>query len=119
MREIKFRGKRIDNEKWVYGYYAVKEGYHYIFDRFDFIKIYPNTKGQYIGLKDIFEDDIVEDNIGIGVIEYVKEYAAFRVNYNGITSCKWFYDFLDSELKCIEVIGNIHENHEILDVTKT
>ena len=27
MRDIKFRGKRVDNDKWVYGYLYIHNGY--------------------------------------------------------------------------------------------
>ncbi len=73
---------------------------------------------QYTGLKGIYEDDIISDNVGIGRIEYVEKYAAFRVNYFGTTQAKWFYDYLDSESKTIEIIGNIHENPELLTKDK-
>lgn len=70
---------------------------------------------QYTGLKDVYQSDIVSDHVGIGVVEYVDDCAAFRVNYrNG--SAKWFYDYiLCGELESIEVIGNIHESPELMD----
>ena len=75
---------------------------------------------QYTGHKDnngveIYEGDCIYDNIGHGVVEYVEEYAAFRVNYRDDSYCKWFYDYLDSEKATLEVIGNVHENPELLE----
>ena len=85
MRDILFRGKRIDNGEWIYGWYYQKQNpltrdgrpiKHYISDLPPFgAEIDSETVGRYTGLKDkngklIFEGDILQI-IGYGeVIEH-------------------------------------------------
>ena len=55
---IKFRGKRIDDDEWVHGYYVYDrlQDVHYIFDNKILgawkSEVIPETVGQYTGLKD-------------------------------------------------------------------
>ena len=121
MREILFRGKRIGKNEWVEGdlihlpngIAILANGYAYVI---------PETVGQYTGLKDkngkkIFERDIVYcksrlDNANMVVIF---ECGQFRMvpseNYHSYQTNSGFYD-----INCFdkEVIGNIHDNPELL-----
>jgi uncharacterized phage protein (TIGR01671 family) len=126
MREILFRGKRTDNGEWVYGSLVYCPGDNEIgtivvFEAEDegdiifgnHVEVYLNTVGQYTGLTDkngkkIFEgDNILDDGEDIEVVEFVKG----RYYYPFVQS----YDYLwVAEDDCV-VIGNIHDNPELLE----
>ena len=120
MREILFRGK-FGNE-WKYGYLSVEpQGLvikePYIGNKSEIWHIDPETVGQYTGLTDkngvrIFEGDIVSLVKHDGLI-YKVVYVPCRyelVNSKGV-NC-FVLDIYKSEN--IEVIGNIHDNPELL-----
>ncbi|MGV0921882.1 YopX family protein [Empedobacter falsenii] len=125
MREILFRGQRIDNGEWVYGYYAVFTGKNIIYVDWKAYEVMPESVDQYTGLKDkngnkIFEGDFVIDNDGNKtVIVWIKEWSMLgcmfleefeKYQLNGISELdeSMFWTF-PIENNLIEIIGNIHE----------
>ena len=157
MREILFRGKRIDGGEWVYGLLCrAGDTYANIVEKSTEVMctVLTNTIGQCTGLIDkngrkIFEGDIVR-LFDISVGEIVQECGAFGIGFRkpidyyylaseivSITGCNntpefcyndyyvslyelyWNYNEENDNISVIEVIGNIHDNPELLEVTKS
>lgn len=123
MREILFRGKRIDNGKWVEGYlrfiYVDNPKKASIYDS-KTVRNYDvdyETVGQYTGLKDkngvkIFERDIVIGKKGYAGSPYYPIWEQrFAVKYE--YGC--YRELCDTSYYEFEVIGNIHDNPELLE----
>ena len=157
MREILFRGKRMDNGKWAEGYLYehepalvgivsendVQEPSKWFIARtgfadwnmprpIGFVEVDPSTVGQYTGLKDkngnlIFEGDIVhylyEPGKGYWNSDQhsVIEWNSTGFYMRGIMgtnkyacSTGWLVSTPHGNGKCFEVIGNVHDNPELL-----
>ncbi len=138
MREILFKAKRKDNGEWVEGNLITNERNEnqkyigYIFDErngviedFDLVEVIPDTICQYTGLTDkngkkIWENDIcdrkekhpeiVTYNKGDWQLDY--SYALGKEKH--FSACN--LGFYACERECVEVIGNVFDNPELLEV---
>lgn len=138
MREIVFRGKRIDNGEWVEGHLAAHDliAPDYPEDTYNatgeycgqtpyvgFIGVHPATIGQYTGMRDsngrqIFEGDIlffdyIGENLGVrGKATVVFQEGKFGVLWGyrkELVALDGFANVM------VEVIGNIYDNNELLE----
>ncbi|NLU51577.1 MAG: hypothetical protein GXX10_01755 [Clostridiaceae bacterium] len=137
MRDIKFRGKRLDNGEWVYGYYFISErdiedGFVWrdipqiqqrYGDHYQYFDVIPETIGQYTGLKDkngreIYEGDICSTDLSRPYLIVLFRNGAFM--YQCHDDGNDYFDIMlpieeESETdNYTEVIGNIHDNPELL-----
>jgi uncharacterized phage protein (TIGR01671 family) len=135
MREILFRGKRLDSGEWVEGslvnniFFRAESNrpIPYIIDPYEYeeydcmedigelaVEVVPETVGQYIGQKDkngkkIFEGDILKSTCGgHRYVVKINEYYVYTVDKRGEQSV------LGRINDYFEIVGNIHDNPELL-----
>ena len=151
MREILFRGKRVDNGEWISGsILSFDDGGKVILSSTakvfkehgttticcnECYDVYPETVGQYTGLTDkngvkIFEGDIVKEYKTKDKVKGVVKFGEYQSGINKYADDLGFYvewtteNFLIQELgywcrkNMLEVIGNIHDNPELLEGKK-
>lgn len=123
-REVKFRGICRDNDDgnptWEYGYIGYCDGQCTISDK-DGCGVFvgEGTVGQYAGLKDkngkeIYEGDILRDSLGwICVVEWDNDNARFLGRHTKSRGDTYIC-YVGREPKS-EIIGNIHDNPELLE----
>ena len=137
-REIKFRGISSDTGKWIYGFLNkpfkdVTQIIENIPSNASQMSLVINgSEGQFTGLKDIngkeiYESDIVRSIKGfysskIAEVVWMKKRCAFYFISNGygtdIVNRNPYQSAYKINSYKVEVIGNIHENKELLDERK-
>lgn len=126
MREIKFRGKRLDNGEWIEGDLLRMNGHWFIFpdpapEGIDKYAVDPATVGEFTGLKDkngkeIYEGDVMEipeTDFNAEIIGRVlfEEDAYYIIPLRGghLWGLHWSLRKHDAK-----IIGNIHDNPKFL-----
>ncbi|MCM1115693.1 MAG: YopX family protein [Clostridium sp.] len=133
MREILFRGKHVSSGKWIISPSIRQEadGSVYLLVKRTWYCVDPKTVGQYTGLTDrmgtkIFEGDILEfsedyddkfgypaTSYGKCIVIYDESLLAWRIRGLDYEGSDDLCQYADSE-----IIGNIHDNPELLEVTE-
>jgi hypothetical protein len=137
MREIKSRGKRLDNGEWVYGYYVKFHVHHYIVivialvpEEYNWVEVIPETVGHFTGHRDkkgqeIYEDSIIafkvhekfgiiaKDNLYKGKVYFCEKRLALCVDSRPAWDMPIAHNLI-----YIEVIGDIHTTPELLEKEK-
>lgn len=133
MRQIRFRAKRVDNDRWLHGVSLISfapddgESQYFIPDRgkscdalanadgeinrlegMTVYRVQPKTIGQFIGAEDtnhreIYEGDIVEHAGKLYEVRYLRHYARFACVKPGVR-------FAVFSLKASTVVGNVYDN---------
>lgn len=135
-RKILFKAKRKDNGEWIEGYYVYCRKRHYIlpvlnkaigFDEREdeWVEVNPDTICQYTGLTDkngkrIWENDICDRKEKYHEIVTYNE-GDWQLDYSYALGkekhfCACNLGFYACERECVEVIGNVFDNPELLEV---
>lgn len=119
MRDITFKGKRVDNGNWIEGYFfRIWERTYILWGTTNgvpnMIEVIPESVSQFTGRLDktgvkIFEDDIIKGLMDYGPAGYLERIV--RIHWDNERGYQWNYFLLDT----IEVIGTAYDNPELLE----
>lgn len=120
-RIIKFRGKSLKDGVWLIGSHFTDGAEEYIIPQtlldihdYEDYQVDPDTVGQYTGLKDrngqeIYEGDVVERGRTYTIEWWESNSTFFAVCLSGSAHlCLGYWS------RCMTVIGNIHDNPELV-----
>lgn len=130
MREIKFRGKRINSGEWLYGNLQVPKppfAEYFMWNKDNIqCRVDPETIGQFTGLKDkngvkIYDGDkfqyrkhkgyLLDDFIG--VVKFKDGCFGYESNRDRLfTPFSEFDELKEDFLDHIEVVGNVHDKQQ-------
>ena len=118
------------NGEWIEGFYVKLNNKAYIAEIkklqddkevLIYIEVIPETVGQYTGLTDRNDKKICEGDIVSGYFEHEKiiGYIFYGSNAKFFIQRKGLFGIeLNNAEDWVEVIGNIHDNPELLEATK-
>lgn len=127
MRKILFRGKgnpKYNDGVWYEGYLTYDgEDYQIVEPEYGICKrtVLAETIGEFTGLKNkngnnIFEGDIVRstETGELGIVQWYEEHSAFLVWCPSPNQVGFLYECA----LIVEIVGNIHDNRDILKETQ-
>lgn len=129
MRQIRFRGKKINTNEWVYGtyHYSNDQKHHYILAREKFIdadpevfwlhgkevvEVIPETVGEFTGLildeglTPVFEGDIVSEQGAYVLWDNEIFCWCFNFPFSKTPNVPLFYN---DTIQTMKVVGTIHD----------
>ena len=132
MRNVLFRGKRIDNGEWVQGDLIHRLIWASLlciirvsddgFDHYEEYEVDPETVGEYTGLMDkngtkVFEGDIVGLDVQSGKTRDVVVWSDGE--YNGVAGFRLksraLYSITSYNRQYFEIVGNVWDNADLLE----